>query len=340
MNKTGLGAVVLGISMALSLAAAATARPLVIGHRGASGLLPEHTLEAYQLAMEQGADFIEPDVVSTRDGILIARHENEIGGTTDVATKFPERKRTQIIDGESMTGWFTEDFTLAEIKQLRAVQRLPFRNQKFNGLYQIPTLAEILQLRADFARKAGRTVGVYIETKHPTHFKQAGLPLEGKLLKALHRYNLDKVDAPVFIQSFEVGNLQWLNRYTEVPLVQLIASEGHPADRPGISYSSMISPDGLHQVARYADGIGPDKRLILPLQNGKLQPPTALVSHAHAAGLQVHPWTFRSDKSYLASEYGGEPDKEYQQFFKLGVDGVFSDFAADAFAARARYLKQ
>ncbi len=323
-----------------AMTTAVQAQPLVIGHRGASGLYPEHTLEAYKQALLQGADYFEPDLVSTRDGVLIARHENEIGGTTDVASKFPERQRTQIIDGETLTGWFTEDFTLAEIKQLRAVQRLPFRDQQYNGQFEIPTLQEILELRAEQERLLNRPVGIYIETKHPTHFRNLQLPIEEPLLKALHRYELTDADDPVFIQSFEVGNLQWLNRRIEVPLIQLIAATGKPADQlnTSLSYGSMITPEGLKQVALYADGIGPDKRLIVPFATGALQPATALIQNAHAAGLKVHPWTFRSDKEYLVEPYQNNPTAEYLQFFKLGVDGVFSDFAADAYAARQCFL--
>lgn len=316
--------------------------PLVIGHRGASGILPEHTLEAYQAALEQGADYFEPDVVSTRDGVLIARHENEIGTTTDVAQKFPERKRTRVVDGQSMTGWFTEDFTLAEIKQLRAVQRLPFRDQQYNGQFQIPTLAEILVFREQQSKRLARPVGIYIETKHPSYFRGIGLPLEEKLLQHLNRHGLMDADDPVFIQSFEVSNLQWLNRRTEVPLIQLIESSGSPADQQttGLSYARMMTPQGLAQIATYADGIGPDKRLILPLKDDILQPATALIEQAHAVGLKVHPWTFRSDASYLAPAYQGDPGAEYLQFMALGVDGVFSDFAAHAQAARQQFLKQ
>lgn len=316
-------------------------KPLVIGHRGASGLFPEHTFEAYEAALNQGADYFEPDLVSTKDGVLVARHENEIGGTTDVATKFPERKRTRVVDGQTLTGWFVEDFTLAEIKQLRAIQRLPFRDQQYNGQFLIPTLAEILDFRAQQSKKRGRPVGIYLETKHPTYFRSIGLPIEEKLLQHLDKHGLMDADDPVFIQSFEVSNLQWLNRRTEVPLVQLIESDGTPADQQGtgLTYASMLTPQGLAQVARYADGIGPDKRLIVPLKDGVLQPPTPLIANAHQAGLRVHPWTFRSDPSYLAEAYNGDPTAEYLQFMKLGVDGVFSDFSADAYAARTQFLK-
>lgn len=313
--------------------------PLVIAHRGASGLLPEHTLEAYAKAIEQGADFIEPDLVVTRDGYLIARHENEIGGTTDVAQKFPERKRTQTLDGQSITGWFTEDFTLAEIKQLRATQRLAFRDQSHNGKYQIPTFAEVLQLLKQKQAETGRAIGLYPETKHPSHFQAINLPIEPRLMVHLREHGLDRADAPVFIQSFEVNNLKWLKQTSKVKLVQLIEDVGSPADQgpQGMSYAQMITPEGLRQIASYASGIGPYKRLIVPEKDGKLQTPTHLIDNAHSLGLQVHPWTFRSDKEYLAADYHGEIGAEYQQFFQLGVDGVFSDFTHDAVASRQHW---
>lgn len=314
--------------------------PLVIGHRGASGIFPEHTLTAYQAALDQGADYFEPDLVSTKDGVLVARHENEIGSTTDVAEKFPQRKRTRVVDGQRLTGWFIEDFTLAEVNQLRAIQRLPFRDQQYNGQFSIPTLAEILTFRAEQSARLKRPVGIYLETKHPTYFRSIGLPLEEKLLKHLSQHDLMDADDPVFIQSFEVSNLQWLNRRTEVALIQLIESSGAPADQQttGLTYASMLTPKGLAQVALYADGIGPDKRLIVPLIDNVLQDPTALISQAHQAGLRVHPWTFRSDASYLAPAYRGDPTMEYLQFMTLGVDGVFSDFSADAYAARQQFI--
>ncbi|MGV3522894.1 MAG: glycerophosphodiester phosphodiesterase [Candidatus Sericytochromatia bacterium] len=328
------------LALLLPMLTPGVATPLVIGHRGASGELPEHTLEAYARAIEQGADYIEPDLVVTRDGHLVARHENEIGETTDVASRFPERKRTQLIDGQPMTGWFIEDFSLAEVKQLKARQRLSFRDQSHNGQYPVPTLDEIAGLLRETEAKTGRKVGLYLETKHPSHFQRIGLPIEPRLLRFLRAQHLDRTDAPVFIQSFEMGNLQWLNRHVDVPLIQLIEEVGQPADQigTGISYASMLSPQGLAQVKTYADGIGPYKRLIVPEREGKLQPPTDLIERAHALGLKVHPWTFRSDKEYLATDYNAQTEAEYHQFFDLGVDGVFSDFPADAFRARQSWL--
>ena len=292
--------------------------PIVIAHRGASGYRPEHTLAAYELAIDLGADFIEPDLVATKDGVLIARHENEISETTDVAKRaeFASRRTTRQIDGREVTGWFTEDFTLAEIKTLRVKERLPFRNQEYNGRFSVPTFEEVLAL----ARR--RNVGVYPETKHPTYFRSIGLPLEEPLLAILEAAGYRDRNAPVFIQSFEVGNLKELRKKTAVPLIQLL-EQGQPYD--------------LAEIAGYADGIGPDKRLIVPADGaGRLQAPTSLVDDAHLAGLLVHPWTFRSDRQFLAAEYGGDPGKEYDQFFSLGVDGVFSDFADTAVHARDR----
>lgn len=318
--------------------------PLVLAHRGSPGTLPEHTLAGYSLAIDQGADYIEPDLVVTRDGALIARHENEIGSTTDVAARFPKRKRTQVIDGQPITGWFSEDFTLAEIRQLHARERLAFRNQTHNKLYGVATLDEILDLVARKSQQVGRSIGIYIETKHSTHFQKIGLAIEPKLLKVLAAHHLDRPNAQVFIESFEVSNLQQLKQSSPYRLIQLIEAEGQPADQmlkgaSGWSYAQMITPAGLKQVAAYATGIGPDKHLIVPELKGKLQPATSLVNDAHAAGLLVHPWTFRSDKEFLAQDYPN-PEAEYLQFFTLGVDGVFSDFAGTAYQARDKWFAQ
>jgi len=310
--------------------------PLIIAHRGASGELPEHTLAAYERAIDQGADYIEPDLVPTKDGHLIARHENEIGGTTDVAEKFPERKRTLQAGDYTVTGWFTEDFTLAEIKTLRAKERLPFRSQAHNGKYPIPTLEEIIELVQRKNKASGKRIGLYPETKHPSYFRAIGLPLEPPLLKILSDYDLNHKAAPVFIQSFDVGNLQMLRTQTELKLVQLIDETGFPEDQgpTGISYASMVTPEGLRQIRKYADGIGPYKRWIIPEHDGKLQPRTYLVDNAHSLGLVVHPWTFRSDAEYLHADYQGQTEAEYRAFFEAGVDGVFSDFTAHAVQAR------
>jgi glycerophosphoryl diester phosphodiesterase len=310
-------------------------RPLVIAHRGASGVLPEHTIEAYRLAIEQGADFIEPDLVITRDGVLVARHENEISETTDVADRpeFAARRTTKSIDGKDVTGWFVEDFTLAELKTLRARQRMASRDQSHNDRYLVPTFDEVLDLAIRESRARGRVIGVYPETKHPSYFRSIGKPLEEPLLASLRHAGWDRADAPVFIQSFESGNLRELSKQTRVPLVQLIDSKGAPFGEK-TTYADMLTPAGLREIASYARGIGPHKSLILPLtKDGTPLTPTTLVADAHAAGLLVHPWTFRSDRPFLPAGYA-TPRDEYLRFFNLGVDGVFSDFPDDANAAR------
>jgi len=299
----------------LGASAAAAPRPIIIGHRGASGHRPEHTLASYRLAAEMGADFVEPDLVSTKDGVLIARHENEIGGTTDVAAKFPERKTTRIIDGQSMTGWFTEDFTLAEIRTLRAKERLAFRSHAYDGQFEIPTFDQVLELAQQLGRELGRTIGVYPETKHPTYFRGIGLPLEEPLLASLETRGWNRRDSPVFIQSFESGNLRALRPKTTVRLIQLVSS------------AATLDAAGLKDIATYADGIGPEKRLIVPVApDGSLRPPTDLVARAHAAGLLVHVWTLRIEKEFLPAGYQGRPEAEFEQFRDLGVDGLFTDF--------------
>ena len=295
---------------------------LIIAHRGASGHRPEHTIEAYTLAIAMGADFIEPDLVSTKDGVLIARHENEIGGTTDVAEKFPARKTTKTIDGQSITGWFTEDFTLAEIKTLRARERLPFRSHDRDGMYPIPTFEEVLALADVKSRETGRTIGVYPETKHPTYFRSIGLPLEPPLLETLARHGKRERSDAVFIQSFEPANLQLLRPQTSLRLVLLLEA------------TADVSPARLAEVRKFADGIGPNTRLIVPAgPDGTLRPSTTLVADAHAAGLLVHVWTLRSEPAFLSPSYGGDPVKEYRQFAELGVDGIFGDFPDVAVAA-------
>ena len=319
--------------------AAPPPKPLVIAHRGASGERPEHTLAAYELAIVQGADFIEPDLVATRDGVLVARHENEISGTTDVAAhpEFAARKTTKTIDGQTVTGWFTEDFTLAELKTLRARERLPQlrpQNVKYDGQFAIPTFAEVIAL----AKAKG--VGVYPETKHPSYFRSVGLPLEPPLLRELTAAGWTSRSDPVFIQSFEAGNLKALRGQTQLRLIQLIDS-GTSAE--GHSYDAMLTPAGLAAIARYADGIGPAKDRLIPRDgNGLLLEPTSVVADAHKAGLAVHPWTFRAENYFLPaamrSEGGpaahGDLAAELRLFYALGVDGVFSDFPG--IAARAR----
>jgi len=291
------------------------ARPIIIGHRGASGHRPEHTLEGYRLAAEMGADFIEPDLVSTKDGVLIVRPENEIGGTTDVAAKFPARRTTKTVDGQAITGWFTEDFTLAEIRTLRANERLAFRSHAYDGQFAVATFDEVIELAQRLGRELNRPIGVYPETKHPTYFRNIGLPLEEKLIASLAKHGWNRKDSPVFIQSFEPDSLRFLRGKTSVRLIQLTSD------------ASMVDAAGLKKIAAYADGIGPEKRLIVPIgADGSIGTPTDLVQRAHAAGLLVHIWTIRVDKEFLPAGYHGRGEAEYEQFRDLGVDGLFTDF--------------
>ena len=307
-------------------------RPIVIAHRGASGHRPEHTLAAYALAIDMGADFIEPDLVSTRDSVLVARHENEIGGTTDVATKFPDRRTTRTIGGRPVTGWFTEDFTLAELKTLRAKERLPSRSHAHDGREPIPTFEEVLDLVERRSRETGRRIGVYPETKHSSYFRSIGLPLEEPLLAALARRGWTTADAPVFIQSFEVGNLRALRARSGVRLAQLVAATGGPPDAGAGSgvpatYAEMLTSAGLTRIASYANAVGVEKSLVQPIDSaGRRGAPTSLVADAHHAGLAVHVWTLRSDAAFLPKSYAGDAAAEWRLFASLGVDGIFGDF--------------
>ncbi len=319
---------------------------LVIGHRGASGYRPEHTLAAYELAIRQCADFIEPDLVSTKDGVLVARHENEISGTTDVADRpqFADRKKTKPIDGTSLTGWFTEDFTLAELKTLGAVERIPDvrpENTTFNGMFEVPTLQEVIDLARSSRTCDGNVVGIYPETKHPTYFDSIGLSLEEPLVETLHANGYRGPRAAVFIQSFEVSNLQELDRMTQLPLVQLFgggSSQPFDFEESGDerTYTDLASPDGLAFVAGYADGIGPSKGRVIPVVGGELGEPTSLVTDAHAEGLLVHPYTFRRENTFLPEEFqigddpidpnaAGDLVSEIQAFLDAGIDGFFTD---------------
>ena len=320
-------------------------KPIVIGHRGAAGHRPEHTLEGYKLAIEMGADFVEPDLVMTKDKVLMARHENEISGTTDVATKFPDRKTTKVVDGETIKGWFIEDFTLKEMKTLRANERLPFRNHNFDGKFEIPTFTEILELVKKESKERKRQIGIYPETKHPTYFENAGLPLETAVVAELKKYGLDKKDSPVFIQSFEMGILRKFKKLTKVPLIFLIDDpEKIPydlvAEKKKITYKELLQPASLKELSATIAGIGPYKRYIVP-ENEKHEklPPTTLIADAHKVGLLVHPYTFRNEDQYLLKDYKGDPQNEYLEFYKLGVDGVFSDFADEAVNAKKNFLK-
>lgn len=341
--------------MGVMAASALSVPPIVIAHRGACGERPEHSIAAYALAIEQGADFIEPDLVMTNDGVMVARHENEIGGTTNVAShpEFASRRRTKSIDGRLVTGWFTEDFTLAELKRLRVRERLPALRAAVAGAYDdifdIPTFDEILALVATANAARRHPVGIYCEIKHSTYFASIGLPIELQLVESLTRAGFTGPQHPAFIQSFEVANLKALRRMTQLRLVQLIGEDGAPWDlivagASSTAHCDMLSPGGLQAIASYADAIGPAKGLIVPRgrDNGSLAP-TSLVVDAHRAGLLVHPWTFRDENHFLPTElrrkgdHGthGDAFAEYRMFFDLGIDGLFSDFPATAVAARA-----
>ncbi|MBN1529296.1 MAG: glycerophosphodiester phosphodiesterase [Thermoleophilaceae bacterium] len=334
-------------------AAGADDKPLVIGHRGAAGYRPEHTLASYALAARMGADYIEPDLVSTKDGVLVARHEPEISGTTDVAghPEFADRKTTREIDGAPVTGWFTDDFTLAELRTLRAKERLPAvrrHNTLYDGRYRIPTFQEVIDLRARLSRELNRRIGIYPETKHPTYFKERGLPLGPPLVRILKRNGLDGPRDRVFVQSFEVGNLRALHRKIDVPLVQLFDEEAlAPYDfviaGDARTYADLATDEGLRGIARYAAGVGPWKNYIVPRDAADGSgTPTDFVERAHRAGLLVHPYTFRNENQFLPLELrkGADPNAygdafaEYEQFYALGVDGLFSDNPDTAVAAR------
>lgn len=352
---------------------------LIAAHRGASGYLPEETIEAYAMAIELGADAIEPDVVSTKDGVLIARHDPNLAYSTDVAAhpEFAARKRSLSVDGELQEGWFASDFTLAEIKTLGGIATDAERPQQYNGKYKIPTIQEIV----DMIKKSGRTVALYPETKNPTFHRQLGLPLEDKLLDLLTVAGWTGKNAPVFIQSFEPASLKYMrSKGSQLKMIQLIDADdvdlktgaltyAAPYDRPfdwkvaGDTrlFSDMVTPAGLAQIKTYADGIGPWKRYIVSVKgtvgsNGSLvdvngdgkvneadtstMAAGTLVADAHKAGLLVHPYTFRNEKRRLAIDYRGDPKLEYKQFFALGIDGLFTDFADTALAARAEFLKE
>lgn len=356
MRKFVLAGLIGAMMMTTSTAAAplpASARagpppapPLIIAHRGASADRPEHTIAAYTKAIEDGADFIEPDLVATKDHHLIARHENEISTTTNVKDhpEFADRKRTQIIDGATYTGWFTEDFTLAELKTLRARERIPLLrpdNAKYDDQFALATLAEIIALAKAETLRTGRPIGIYPETKHPSHFAKIGLPLEPKLLEALSAAGWTKATDPVFIQSFEVENLKAMRILTNIRLVQLIDT-GTSAD--GHDYAQMLTPEGLATIKTYANAIGPSRDLIYPRTTlGKLQPPTNLVEDAHTAGLDVHPWTFRPENYFLAAPYRsslnprarGNAAEEIRLYVEAGIDALFTDSPADATTAIA-----
>ncbi len=340
---------------AMTLAAAGTTafaqtkpRPLVIAHRGASGERPEHTLMAYRLAIEEGADFIEPDLVATKDGNLVVRHENEISGTTDVAARreFADRKARKVIDGETITGWFTEDFTLAELKSLRARERLPALrpvSAAFDGREAIPTYQEVVDLAKAESRRTGRTIGTYPEMKHPAYFAGIGLPLEGRLIAALKENSLNTASAPVFVQCFEVEPLKTFNKLGGRARRVMLVSQGEaPVD--------VKSAAGIKAIAAFAEGLGPEWPLVTRIQT---DPPmagvpisTGLVEAAHKVGLAVHPWTVRAENAFLPKplQKGSDPAAHgdvgavFYGILATGADGVFSDFPGMASKAREYFL--
>ncbi|MFF7858216.1 glycerophosphodiester phosphodiesterase family protein [Streptomyces sp. NPDC007904] len=369
-----LGAAVLGASGAI-LGPAGTARaadarhgggrglkglpvPTVIGHRGASGYRPEHTLGAYQLALDMGADIVEAgDLVPTRDGHLVCRHEPEIGGTTDVADhpEFASRRRTKSLDGVPTTGWFTEDFTLAELKTLRAKERIPANrphNTLYDGRWEIPTFEEVLRWQDEQTRERGRQVWIYPELKHPTYFREQGLALEERVARTLRRHGKDRRNSPVVLQSFEPTSVRRLGELVRNPLVVLLSGAGtRPFDFEASgdprTVADLITPRGLAEIATYAQGIGPTLDLVIPKDaGGRLTEPTSLVRDAHRAGLILHPYTLRNENPFLPADFrkGTDPDAygdvfgAYRAYFATGIDGIFTDQPDTGLLAREDFV--
>ncbi|MFE5141525.1 glycerophosphodiester phosphodiesterase [Streptomyces fagopyri] len=333
-------------------------KPTVIGHRGASGYRPEHTFGSYQLALDMGADVVEAgDLVPTKDGHLVCRHEPEIGGTTDVSAhpEFAARRTTKTLDGVPTTGWFTEDFTLAELKTLRAVERIPANrpnNTLYNGRWEIPTFEEVLQWQDEQTRKRGKQVWIYPETKHPTYFRALGLGLEERLAKVLRKHGKDGRNSPVIIQSFEPTSIQRLDKLVDNPLVVLLsAANTRPWDFVATgdprTVADLVKPAGLKWMASYAQGIGPTLDLVIPKDaGGALTTPTTLVADAHRAGLILHPYTMRNENVFLPADFrrGTDPNAygdafgAFRTYFATGIDGVFSDNADTALLAREDFV--
>ncbi|NUP41461.1 MAG: glycerophosphodiester phosphodiesterase [Streptomyces sp.] len=369
-----LGAAALGAgAMALGGAGTATAAeasgeasgkgyglpvPTVIGHRGASGYRPEHTLGSYQLALDMGADIIEQDLVPTKDGHLVCRHENDITATTDVSahSEFADRKTTKTVDGTALTGWFTEDFTLAELKTLRAKERIPGtrqRNTLYDGRWEVPTFEEVLQWAEREGRERGRRIWLYVETKHPTYFRKLGLGLEEPLAKLLRRYGRHKKDAALFLQSFEPSSIQRLRKLVDTPAVVLLSTiNSRPWDfieaNDPRTVADLVKPEGLKWIASYAQGIGPDLSVIIPrTADGKLGTPTSVVKDAHAAGLVLHPYTMRNENTFLPADFrrGTDPNAygdafgAFKKYFETGIDGIFSDNPDTALLAAEDFRK-
>ena len=361
----------------------ANVQPLVIAHRGASGALPEETLEAYARAIDQGADVVETDLISTQDGVLIARHDPNLDFSTDVAKRpeFASRKKTTTVDGETQTGWFASDFTLAEIKTLGALITDSERDPSNNGKFKVITFQELIDLVKIRSTQLGRTIAVYPETKNPSYHRALGLPLEDKLIAAITAAGWNSKTSPVYVQSFEPGSLKEMKtKGLQAKLIQLIDANDYdlkagkltyaaPYDRPydwtlsgdARLFSAMVTPAGLADIKTYADGIGPWKPYIVPIKgaldaagnlrdvngDGKVnyndassQPATTLIADAHKAGLFVHAYTFRNEQRRLAFDYNKDPKAEYLQFYRLGLDGVFSDFPDTALEARSAYLRE
>lgn len=364
----GAGGAVLGLS---GTARAAEARhggsggglknlpkPTIIGHRGASGYRPEHTLGSYQLALDMGADIVEAgDLVPTKDGHLVCRHEPEIGGTTDVADhpEFADRKKTKSLDGVATTGWFTEDFTLAELKTLRATERIPANrphNTLYNGRWEIPTFEEVLRWQDEQSRKRDKQVWIYPELKHPTYFRKQGLALEERVAKVLHKHGKDRRNSPVILQSFEPTSIQRLNKLVDNPLVVLLSGAttrpwdfvetGDPR-----TVADLVKPAGLREIASYAQGIGPTLDLVIPKDaNGNLTQPTTLVADAHKVGLILHPYTMRNENPFLPTSFRRGTDADaygdvfgaYKTYFATGIDGVFTDNPDTGLLAREDFV--
>ncbi|GAA1362559.1 glycerophosphodiester phosphodiesterase [Streptomyces beijiangensis] len=375
-RRTVLGAAMLSTFAASAVALPAAARadersgghgasyrelpvPTVIGHRGTAGYRPEHTFGSYQLALELGAHLIEQDLVPTKDGHLVCRHENDITATTDVSAhpEFAARKTTKTVDGIAITGWFTEDFTLAELKTLRAKERIPGnrqRNTLYDGRWDIPTFEEVLRWAEKEGRKRGKPVWLYVETKHPTYFRGIGLGLEERLVKLLRKYGRDHRDSPLILQSFEPTSIQRLSRQVSTPGVVLLSGTGtRPWDFVATgdprTVDDLVTPAGLKWIASYAQGIGPTLDLIIPKDaSGKLTQPTTLVRDAHAQGLILHPYTMRNENTFLPAEYrrGTDPNAygdafgAFQRYFETGIDGVFSDNADTALLAAADFNRR
>ncbi|NGN65584.1 glycerophosphodiester phosphodiesterase [Streptomyces sp. A7024] len=355
-RRAVLGAAALGAAGAALGASAGTASaagasggsrlpvPAVVGHRGASGYRPEHTIGAYELALAMGADIVEQDLVITKDGHLVCRHEPEIGGTTDVANhpEFADRKKTKKLDGKDTVGWWAEDFTLAELKTLRAIERIPANRQEntiYNGRWEVPTFEEVLKWADKKERETGRKVWLHIETKHPTFFIEQGLPLEPPLARLLKKYGRDGRRAPNFVQSFEPTSIQRMKKLVSCPGVVLLSTaSSRPYDfvvaGDPRTVADLIKPEGLKWIAGFAQGIGPTLDLVIPKDaTGKLLQPTTLVKDAHAAGLVLHPYTMRNENTFLPLDFkrGDDPNAygdafgAFKTYYATGIDGIFSD---------------